>query len=237
MDDGIGRWQVVRDAVAGLADLLLPVRCAGCGSAGTGWCTSCHGQLCGLLRVERPLFGPALPVRALGRYRDAARRAVLAYKESGRRDLAVPFGRCMATAAGIMIPESGNGHRRAETCWLVPAPSRASASRQRGGAHMARVGRRTVSALVEAGQAAALADCLALGRGTRDSVGLGPAERVRNLSGRVLLRTGRLPPPYAPVVLIDDVITTGATAVSCVRALESAGVQVSAVLALTATAS
>lgn len=111
-----------------------------------------------------------------------------------------------------------------------------SASRRRGGAHMARVGHRAVSALSEAGRPAALADCLVLSRSTRDSVGLDSAERVRNLSGRVLLRTSQLPPPCSPIVLLDDVITTGATIVSCVRALESAGVRVAAVLALTATA-
>lgn len=230
------RGQAVRSSITALADLLLPLCCAGCGATGTGWCTQCHSELRGLRRVERPLLGPDPPAYVLGRYRGAARRAVLAYKESGRRDLAVPFGRCMAAAIGTMAPETDGEASSAAALRLVPAPSRTSASRRRGGAHMARVGHRAVSALSEAGRPAALADCLVLSRSTRDSVGLDSAERVRNLSGRVLLRTSQLPPPCSPIVLLDDVITTGATIVSCVRALESAGVRVAAVLALTATA-
>ncbi|MDR7301286.1 ComF family protein [Haloactinomyces albus] len=234
--DVIGRGRTVRHSIAALVDLLLPLCCAGCGAAGSGWCTHCHGELRGLRRVERPLLGPDPPAYALGRYRGAARSAVLAYKESGRRDLAVPFGHCMAAALDTMASELGAGESSVMAFRLVPAPSRVSMSRRRGGAHMTRIGRWAASALTAAGRPVAVADCLALSRGTRDSVGLGSAERVRNLSGRVLLRTRRLPPSCTPVVLLDDVITTGATAVSCVRALESAGVRVAAVLALTATA-
>lgn len=161
---------------------------------------------------------------------------MLAYKESGRRDLAIPFGRCMATGLGVLAAEHDGMPGTGNTWWLVPAPSRASASRQRGGAHMRRVAHRTASALDEVGRPASVADCLVLGRGAQDSVGLGTAERVRNLSGRVLLRKDQLPPQSSPVVVIDDVITTGATAAGCVGALERSGIRVSAVLALTTTA-
>jgi predicted amidophosphoribosyltransferase len=64
---------------------------------------------------------------------------------------------------------------------------------------------------------------------TRDSVGLGTAERERNVAGRVLLR-GR--PPHTEVLLVDDIVTTGATARESVRILSAAGVRVTAVLAI-----
>ena len=71
---------------------------------------------------------------------------------------------------------------------------------------------------------------LKLAPGVSDSVGLSPSERRRNLEGRVLVH-GR--PPPGTTVLLDDVITTGATASACVKALRQAGVRTHAVLVLT----
>ena len=64
----------------------------------------------------------------------------------------------------------------------------------------------------------------------RDSVGLSSADRQRNLAGRV--RVTR--PVHGPVIVIDDVVTTGATACESVRALQTAGAAVQAVVALAA---
>jgi predicted amidophosphoribosyltransferase len=99
----------------------------------------------------------------------------------------------------------------------------------RGGEHMARL------AQVAAGVCApaAVAPALCLTSGAHDSVGLTAVARRANLAGRVRLRPGGLPPPGTPVVLLDDVVTTGATAAACTSALKAAGVRVSAVLALT----
>jgi predicted amidophosphoribosyltransferase len=65
----------------------------------------------------------------------------------------------------------------------------------------------------------------------RDSVGLGMSARERNIAGRVQLR-GR--PPRTEVVLVDDIVTTGATARESVRTLHAAGVHVAAILAIAA---
>ncbi|MGI8308207.1 ComF family protein [Saccharopolyspora hattusasensis] len=218
--------------LSGLVDLMLPLRCAGCDVAGTAWCRDCSRELGGLRRVERPLLEPGPPAYALGRYRGAARRAVLAYKESGRRHLAEPLARHLAVGLCAIAAE----HRLDQAWCLVPAPSRAIASRRRGGAHMSRIAHRAAAALTASGQPSVVADCLITARGAADSAGLDAAERVRNLSGRVLGRTGRIPPPTAQVAVIDDVITTAATAASCVAVLGTAGVEVAAVLSLTATA-
>jgi predicted amidophosphoribosyltransferase len=65
---------------------------------------------------------------------------------------------------------------------------------------------------------------LRLARRARDSVGLDAAQRAANLAGRLRVQASALPPPGAAVVLVDDVVTTGATLRACRDALAGAGV-------------
>ncbi|GAA0526966.1 hypothetical protein GCM10011581_12520 [Saccharopolyspora subtropica] len=220
------------EGLSGLVDLLLPLHCAGCRRAGTAWCADCARELGGLHRVARPLLGPQPPVYALGRYRGAARRAVLAYKEAGQRHLAAPLAEHLVT--GLRVITALHGFDR--SWWLVPAPSRAIAARRRGGAHMTRIAHRAAAALTASGWPTAVADCLVTASTAADQAGLDTVERVANLSGRVLARTGRFPPRGAQIVLVDDVITTAATAASSLAVLAAVGSGAAAVLSLTATA-
>jgi predicted amidophosphoribosyltransferase len=225
-----------RAVLATLADLFLPLRCAGCGGTdegptGPALCVCCAGAFDGPFDVHRPLTATGPPVHALAPYRDTARTVVLSFKERGRRDLAVPLGRMMAA----VLPTLDGARPAADgTWWLVPAPSRGRAARSRGGSHTLAVARVMAAALAGRGEPAAVAPALRLAAGTRDSAGLRAADRIANLTGRVLLRSSGAPPPGTPAVLLDDVVTTGATAAACVRELAAAGVEVTAVLALTA---
>jgi predicted amidophosphoribosyltransferase len=63
---------------------------------------------------------------------------------------------------------------------------------------------------------------------TRDSVGLTAGQRQANIAGRVRLRRR----VSGEVVLVDDVVTTGATADESVRVLQTSGARVVAVLAI-----
>ena len=65
----------------------------------------------------------------------------------------------------------------------------------------------------------------------RDSVGLSSAARQRNIAGRVRLR---LPSEglEGEVLVVDDIVTTGATAAESVRTLQTSGARVVAVLAV-----
>lgn len=213
-----------------LSDLLLPTPCVGCGRPGASWCEECHEDFDRLRRVHRPVLAAGPAVYALADYAGAARRGVLAYKEQGIRELAAPFAAALVEVlpwlpAARVGPDGG--------WWLVSVPSRRVAARRRGGDHMARLARRCARLLSATGRPAAVAPGLRVDRSAADSVGLGVADRLANLDGRIHPRADGLPPPGVPVVLLDDVVTTGATAVTAARALADAGTPVAAVLALT----
>ncbi|MQA10096.1 MAG: ComF family protein [Pseudonocardiaceae bacterium] len=214
--------------MSSLLNVLLPPSCAGCGRPGAACCVSCAHTM----RRPRPVRCErlAVPCYALAGYQGVPRRMVLAYKERGRRDLGEELGRLLATA----LPRLP-GTRPDVAGWaLVPAPSRRAASRVRGGPHMTRIARYCAAELAAHGRLAGLAPALRLDAAARDAVGLDHAARAANLSGRLRLVPGECPAPGTRVVLLDDVLTTGATAAACVRVLGEAGVPVDAVLAITA---
>jgi predicted amidophosphoribosyltransferase len=206
-----------------LLDLIVPQRCAGCGEPATAWCARCARSFGRPQPVARPGLHDAY---ALGEYQGAARRAVLAYKERGRRDLAAPLGRALATALPAI---------RAGPVVLVPAPSRPAAARARGGQHMTTVAQRCARDLARSGVPATVVPALRLDGRAVDSVGLDARAREANLLGRLCPNPRHRPRPDVQAILLDDVITTGATATACVSALRAIDVPVAAVLALTAT--
>lgn len=218
-------------AVADAAlEFLLPTRCAGCGDGGGPCCVVC-GRALGMAQRRSPPLLPSTPAYALATHRGVARELVLQHKERGRRDLTEPLGAAFARELPL-LPDAGPD--RDGTWWLVPAPSRSAAARVRGGSHTRALATACAARLAESGQPSALAPALRLRGGGSDMTGLGREQRARNLVGRVTTVAAGLPAPGSTVVLLDDVLTTGATAAACVRALRAAGCSVCAVLTLTA---
>lgn len=222
---------------AGLLDLLLPRECGGCGRTGTLWCRECAELMRDHPVQLSPRVDPGVPVWALGHYDGPRRRSVIEMKERGRRDLATPLGIAVAGALATLERwgELGTGIR--DPIVLVPAPTRARAARSRGGDPVRRVAE-SVREKRETGSAVArpirVCPILRMTRGVRDSVGLSAADRVTNVNGRVSLDTTAISSMAQDcgIVVLDDVLTTGATAAESVRALSLSGIRTTLVLVL-----
>ena len=213
--------------LAPMLDLILPLECGGCGAPATRWCDACTTDLAVAAdqpHVVNPRIDPQVPVFALGRYAGARRRAILAMKERGRGDLVAPLACALAVGVHRLLAWG-----MLETpLTIVPAPTRRWAARRRGGDPITKVAAAAVAGhpeirVVRALRMRALA---------RDSVGLTTSARERNVAGRVLLSGEPRKLLRTEVLVVDDVVTTGATARESVRVLQAAGVRVAAVLAL-----
>lgn len=207
-----------------MLDLVLPTECGGCRTPGTRWCAACEREL--RLKPDQPELvtarvDPGVPVFALGRYAGARRRAIVAAKEHGRTDLLDPLAGHLA-AGMVRLLEWGMVDTPLS---LVPAPTRWTSARRRGGDPVARMARTAASALPDG---VTTINALRMRAFVRDSVGLSGADRERNVAGRIR----RVRPVAGCVVLVDDVVTTGATAAESVRTLQTHGSRVTAVLAL-----
>ncbi|WP_375487198.1 ComF family protein [uncultured Jatrophihabitans sp.] len=199
-----------------VVDLVLPRQCVGCGAAGVALCGECE--------PGRPVLVPAdpvgVPVVAGAAYATAMRRAVLAFKERGRRDLARVLGVVLGRSVEELLALVGVS---CDNVVLVTAPSTRAAAAERGGDHVLRLAR---SAAVVSGVRVA-PRVLRLERAVRDSAGLGRAERERNLHGAVRARSpARGWQARRQAVVVDDVVTTGATLREATRALRAAGWEV-----------
>jgi len=223
-----------RIALAAL-DALLPPRCLSCSTAVDrqgGLCGPCWSALtfiappacacCGLpfeYAVEgEPLCGaciasppPFARARSVLVYDDASRPLLLGFKHGDRTHAAKPFGVWLARAGADLL---------ADADLLAPVPLhrwRLFLRRYNQAALLAR----------EAGRASGVAvvpDLLVRRRRTRSQGGLDRSGRQRNVAGAFALRrAGSV--KGKRVVLVDDVLTTGATVGECARVLRRAGAE------------
>ena len=225
-------------------DLLLPPRCLSCtetvGEPGT-LCSECWTQIaflappfcvgcgrpfdfdlgpdavCGACARSRPIFGRA---RAVLRYDDASRPLIISFKHRDRTDAAPAFGKWMARAGAELL---------ADADLLVPVPLhryRLIARRYNQSALLAQ------AIATESGIGCA-PDLLVRTRATKSQGRLRTRERERNVRGAFAVRARRLEQLRdRRIILVDDVMTTGATATASAKALLRAGAAAVDVLTL-----
>jgi len=225
-----------------VVDGVLPPRCLACGATvdevdalcgscwaaitffAPPWCAVCglpfphpmgEAAICADCARQQPSWDRA---RSVLRYDRHSRRLVLMLKHGDQTHLAGAFGRWMHRAGTEVL---------AGADLLIPVPlhwTRLFARRFNQAALL-------VKAIHRAGGPPLAADWLIRRRRTPSQGTLGPLARARNVRGAFALRRGR-DVKGRRVVLIDDVLTTGATAEECARVLRRAGAAYVGVLVL-----
>jgi predicted amidophosphoribosyltransferase len=210
-------------------DLALGSCCVGCGRAGNVLCLGCRRDLPRDGRLAWPSPTPEGLVQpwAGGEYDGLLRALVVQHKENGVFPLAVPLGEVLAR---VVTAASGHG-----PVTLVPVPSRRGVVRRRGHDPLLRVARHAAGRLRRQGTDAVVRRLLVPVGSVRDQAGLDAEDRQANLAGSMRCsQRGRVYQARS-LVVVDDVITTGATLREAQRALELGGHRVHAVAVVAAT--
>ena len=188
----------LRSAAQAALAFWLPISCAGCGALDLALCERCRGALAAQLRT-RQLPGGDVVVCAL-EFSGVAARVVRALKQDGRTGLARDLGSALAVLLATVPSDAV----------ITTIPGRPAALRRRGYAVVdllvRRAGRHPVRTLRPI-------------RTPGDQRGLGREARRRNVDGALLAVGVR----DRCVVVVDDVVTTGATLAEALRALRASG--------------
>jgi predicted amidophosphoribosyltransferase len=189
-----------------LQQLALPVDCAGCGTAGPALCRDCRLRLAPQV-TSRTVGG--IPVTSALTYQGVAQPVIVAFKNEGRTGLAPPLARALRAAVAAAVEGiEGDG------LLLVPMARTRRSAVERGYDPVRLLLRRA---------GLPHADVLRLVRRPRDQVRLGREDRFANVEHGTAART---PLSGSRVLLVDDVVTTGATLQEAARAVRAAGGQV-----------
>ncbi|WP_334143768.1 hypothetical protein [Corynebacterium nuruki] len=201
---------------AELAALIWRRDCPGCGAPGEGVCPDCRIRLRAVPHRVGTVDWP--PTFAAGPYGGPHRAVVLAAKSHHRSDAVRVLGEVTAGTVRHLVAEGAVADPRLVPLLLLPAPTRPSAARRRGGCVVLGACRAAAGSLTAGGETVRVGQVCRLAEGARDSVGLDRVRRRENISAALRFDTGTLAQQAAwvartgaTVVVVDDVSTTGAT--------------------------
>lgn len=213
-----------------LLALLWPTRCVSCGARDRDCCADCRAELrAGRGEWRRVLTPAGVAACAAGPYAGPLRALLVACKHGGRTGFATELG------ARLRAPlrEALSLARGPAPPVIVTAPSSPARLRERGYRHVDLIVRAALRGWPRRrGRPIVIRGALRARPGRRSQVGLGASARQANAAlvevrprARAVLR-GR------EVILVDDIVTTGATVAAAVGAIEAAGASVVEVVAL-----
>ncbi len=209
---------LLRTVASRALDAALPANCVGCGTEGPPLCRRCAPGLDA--RLETPggvpiglpgdLPEPLLQLEWCAGFRGVVRQALHAIKYSGEQRLAEPLGAAVARR----WQRVGVG-----ADLVVHVPVHVARARQRGYDQAALIARSAARHL-----GLPQAPILVRERATIAQFDLDRGDREANVEGAFgVVPTRAVDPRGRWVLLVDDVVTTGATLAACATALEGAG--------------
>lgn len=204
---------------AWLADLIFPPQCGGCGRVDFRWCETCFDDLQAIpvIFTDSPQLGLA-GAGASGPYEGMLKRAIRAFKYNGAVELAAPLAERL-TVTLEQLDWSCD--------FIAPVPLSVNRLAERGYNQADLLGRRVAEQM----NIPYRPDALRRERDTEQQARLNVEQRAENVKDAFAASRDAAD---RSVLLIDDVITTGATLEACADALKSA--RAAAVYALTVAA-
>jgi predicted amidophosphoribosyltransferase len=209
----------VRDS---LADLFFGRRCIACDTAGEAWCRRCVSVAASPTTTKTP---GGLVVVAASEYQGAVRDAIVSYKEHGHLALSAPLSELLTTAVVCLRGQSPSPRNVLDDAMLIWVPSSPAAVRRRGNDHMRRL-TRAAQRRIASGQHPATRPILTWSRLVNDQGALSAAARRVNVSGAMRARSASRGNFQQPVIVVDDIVTTGASLDEAARALTASHWQV-----------
>ena len=196
--------------------MLLGIACAGCGRAGATWCDECSREVC-----PEP-FEVDPDVWAAGQWRGKLRSAILAWKlgQVTRLDQVMAWH-----AAAALIASNPP-----DNAVLVPVPTTWRSRRERGRHLVLDLCRDMASVLASQDINLHVRPVVRLRHQTRDQSSLTARQRAANVRGAMRATES----PALPVIIVDDIVTTGSTMAEMQRALSESGAEVAACVSIAA---